>query len=92
MKKGTETEWLALGEKVKAVRNMLIEAQVLASKMMPLKVYGKLCRAEGWIDDFRNVAENEMWKRGGPKNITVFYGDYDPNFTRNNDILEDYKR
>jgi len=77
VRKGTQEEWLTLGEKVRAVKHTLSESWVLAGQVLPIKVYRLLGRAAGFVDEFCNIAEEEMWLRGGPKNISVFYGEYD---------------
>jgi len=89
LKTGTEAEWIELGERVKQACLALGRAFDMAGKLLPLKIYGKLGKAYAAIDDFRNHAENEMFRRGGPRNITVFYGAYDPAFDERQRALEE---
>jgi hypothetical protein len=67
--------WKNYGIEVKDVRNRL--ARTIDNpdyqKLLPRKKKEYLVKAFKYIEKFRNEAENEMFKRTGIKDITIWY-------------------
>ena len=73
IKTGTETEWREFGREIHEIRRQLIETLLKYQHLIPLKVTDRGFKAVKWLDQFRCDAEEEMFRRGGPKDIKVFY-------------------
>lgn len=76
IRKGTEAEWREIGRQTKLVRREIFRLLELACPFVPAKVSDRLIgRVVRHLDRFRAEAENEMFRRGGPEDTGVFYGD-----------------
>jgi len=70
----TEAEWREMANEAKELRDRLGTLVIKSSKFMPKTVAGNLMKAQKYIDQWRSQAEEEMFTRGGPQDINVFYG------------------
>jgi len=76
IRQATEVEWRAIGEQAKIVRREMFKLLRMAVPFMSVRVTDRLSgRVIMHLDRFRAEAENEMFRRGGPKDTSVFYGD-----------------
>lgn len=70
---GTEEEWRAFGAVIFRLRNELQNEGLKYQGLLPLKVTNVLLKATRFLDEFRNQAESEMFKRGGPKDKNIWH-------------------
>lgn len=76
IEEATDAEWRQIGEQTKLVRREIFKLLELACPFVPVKVSDRLIsRVVRHLDRFRAEAENEMFRRGGPEDCGVFYGD-----------------
>jgi len=76
IRKATEAQWRAIGTQTKHCRQELIKLCNMAGPYMPIRVTDRLLKQVlGHLDKFRSEAENEMFNRGGPDDLSIFYGD-----------------
>jgi len=73
IKQGTEAEWRAFGRAVKELRGQLQSVGVKYQGLLPAKLMNSYFRIVDKVDQFRVQAEDEMFWRGGPRDITVWY-------------------
>ena len=73
-KTATAEDWQKLGELCKRINRDLLDACVLASKMMGLKDWRYLDHSATKFNYFRSHAEDVMFMKGGPQDIRIFYG------------------
>lgn len=77
IKKATEAEWRAMGEQVKHCRRELFKLMSMVNPYVPKKISSRLSHyVIKHFDRFRSEIEEEMFRRGGPGDIYVFYDDY----------------
>ncbi len=69
-------QWDNFGREIYDIRNRLLKAEVKYQKLLPKTKLVKLTRALKLLDDFRSIAEDEMFSRGGPQNTKVWYPGY----------------
>ena len=62
------------GKEINDIRYKLLEVRknVEHQKLLPKKVRNYLEKAIDYMEDFRNHVEDEMYKRGGPKDTTIW--------------------
>ena len=76
IRKASEFEWRRIGKQAQLVRRELSALADMVRPFVPVKVSDRLTgRVLYHLDRFRAEAENEMFRRGGPEDTKVFYGD-----------------
>ena len=70
----TDDEWKELGVLLKRARGDLFAAAKLAARGAPSRETNRIFDATRRIDTARSSLEEEMFARGGPKCIHIFYG------------------
>jgi len=69
----TETEWREMAAEAEELRDRMGKLIIKSSKFVPVSVTAKLHGSQNYLDEWRSIAEDEMFKRGGPKDIKIFY-------------------
>lgn len=69
----TEAEWREMAAEAKELRDRLGKLIMMSAKFMPKSTGAHLHRSQNSLDQWRSCAESEMFKRGGPKDISIFY-------------------
>ncbi len=72
-KQGKDQEWRAFAKEINDLRNRLQSIGVRHQKLLPASLMNSYFRIVGKVDQFRAQAEDEMFWRGGPRDITVWY-------------------
>jgi len=75
IKQGTEDEWRAFGRAVKDLRDQFCSVGMERQELLPAKLIDYYFNIINKIDKFRAKAEDEMFRRGGPQDIKVWYPD-----------------
>lgn len=75
IKQGTEEEWQAFGRAVKDLRDQFCSVGMEYQGLLPAKLIDYYFNIINKIDKFRAKAEDEMFRRGGPQDIKVWYPD-----------------
>ena len=75
IKQGTEDEWRAFGRAVKGLRDQFQSVGIENQGLLPTKLMDYYFNIINKIDKFRAKAEDEMFRRGGPQDIKVWYPD-----------------
>lgn len=75
VKRATETEWRALGEQAKLCDLELVKLADMAYRIMPVRVGDRVLNliVNKHLLRFRSEAEDEMFRRGGPQDTSVFW-------------------
>ena len=73
IKQGTEDEWRAFGRAVKDLRDQFLTVGMEYQGLLPVKQMDYYFDIVRKIDKFRTKAECEMFRRGGPQDIKVWY-------------------
>jgi len=69
-----EEQWKRCGKDINDIRDRLFKVRRnMEQKLLPKKEMDYLEKAIDYIEKFRNHAEEEMFKRGGPKDTTIWY-------------------
>ena len=73
IKKGKEDEWRELGMELFEIREKLQNVLIKHQHLLPKRVLNYGFKAVYYLDQYRCKAETEMFKRGGPEDLKVFY-------------------
>ena len=74
-----EQDWKAIGNQAKKVREELLNLHRMTTGKMPVAIVNQIHKAMNNVDKFKSVAEDRMFKTGGPESINIFYGTNDEN-------------
>ncbi len=74
-KSNLETDWRQLGYETKRITSLLNEAISLSGHLMRVTKTRQLRKAVAAMSIFRSDAEDEMFRRGGTRDIGIFYGE-----------------
>jgi len=77
MKTASKAQWHQLGQYSQRVQRELVRLEDMARQALPKKACDSLRRALEHLEKFRCTAEDEMFRRGGPRDTKVFYGSTD---------------
>ena len=66
-------QWENFGREIYDIYNRLLRAEAEHQKLLPKAKRGKLIKAIELLRDFRSIAEDEMFKRGGPQDTKIWY-------------------
>lgn len=66
-------QWQNFAKEIFDIRNRLLKAEVEYQELLPKAKREKLIRSREILDEFRSVAEEEMFERDGPKDTKVWY-------------------
>lgn len=69
----SEEEWRAVGEQVCACRNANLALLRMISGHVPAKTIDKAIKVERDLGILRSNLEDEMFARGGPRDVHIFY-------------------
>jgi len=69
----TEDEWRDIGRKTLELEEGLLDLTRALSGAVPVAVVGRILRLRDNLFSVRGKLEDEMFKRGGPQYIHVFY-------------------
>lgn len=73
IRRGSEAEWRAFGREVFDLRNQLQKVAIQYQELIPVRLTDGLLNTVEQIDRFRSKAEDEMFLRGGPQDLDVWY-------------------
>ena len=70
-----EAAWRSYGAALYRLRHELVQIMCNPAyqELLPLKPRAELSKALNHLDRFRDIAEEEMFRRGGPRDIKVWY-------------------
>lgn len=74
MKKATDEEWISYGQRIKAIDNDLKNLLIDMSPNVTIDTTNHLKKAISCISTFKSSCEAEMFSKGGPKDLNIFYG------------------
>ena len=69
----TDEGWQALARQVLITREEIRKILRMMSGRVPAKTIDMGLRVDRQLDQLRSTLEEEMFKRGGPKDITIFW-------------------
>lgn len=69
----TEEEWRAVAEQVRVCRKANLDLLKMVSARVPAKRIDQVLRVDRHIGKLQSDLEEEMFRRGGPRDIHIFY-------------------